>query len=149
MIGAISLAIATLFLKNATSGGNLWIIIGYQMIIGSLALIPFAILFEDTNITWSSSLIIAFFYTTLIPGLLATWIWFILVSEVGAIRGASFHFLNPFFGVLIAYIILGERKWIWIFILSFPFVAIFMYLLHGLLNIYLRDPFLKYIGIMG
>jgi hypothetical protein len=24
-----------------------------------------------------------------------------------------------------------------------------MYLLHGLLNIYLRDPFLKYIGIMG
>ena len=35
------------------------------------------------------------------------------------------------------------------FILSFPFVAIFMYLLHGLLNIYLRDPFLKYIGIMG
>lgn len=109
VIGAISLAIATLFLKNTTSGGNLWIIIGYQMIIGSLALIPFAILFEDTNITWSSSLIIAFFYTTLIPGLLATWIWFILVSEVGAIRGASFHFLNPFFGVLIAYIILGEN----------------------------------------
>ena len=49
----------------------------------------------------------------------------------------------------VSYIILGERKWIWIFILSFPFVAIFMYLLHGLLNIYLRDPFLKYIGIMG
>ena len=33
--------------------------------------------------------------------------------------------------------------------LSFPFVAIFMYLLHGLLNIYLRDPFLQYIGVMG
>ena len=48
-----------------------------------------------------------------------------------------------------SYIILGERKWIWIFTLSFPFVAIFMYLLHGLLNIYLRDPFLKYLGIMG
>ena len=32
---------------------------------------------------------------------------------------------------------------------SFPFVAIFMFLLHGLLNIYLRDPFLKYLGIIG
>jgi drug/metabolite transporter (DMT)-like permease len=128
MIGAISLAIATLFLRNATSGGNLWIIIGYQMIIGSLALIPFAILFEDINITWSFSLIIAFFYTTLIPGLLATWIWFILVSEVGAIRGASFHFLNPFFGVLIAYIILGENittsDYIGVIIISIGIIAV-------------------------
>jgi hypothetical protein len=24
-----------------------------------------------------------------------------------------------------------------------------MFLLHGLLNIYLRDPFLKYLGIIG
>ena len=31
------------------------------------------------------------------------------------------------------------------FILSFPFVAFFMFLLHGLLDIYLRDPFLKYV----
>ena len=51
---------------------------------------------------------IAFSYTTLIPGLLATWVWFVLVSEVGAIKGATYHFLNPFFGVLIAYIVLNE-----------------------------------------
>ena len=51
--------------------------------------------------------------------------------------------------LVLSYIALGERKWIWIFLLSFPFVAVFMYLLHGLLNIYLRDPFLKYLGIMG
>jgi len=35
------------------------------------------------------------------------------------------------------------------FIFSFPFVAAFMYLLHGVLNIYLRDPFLQSIGVMG
>ena len=34
-------------------------------------------------------------------------------------------------------------------IIFFPFVAIFMYLLHGVLAVYLRDPLLKYIGIMG
>ena len=59
------------------------------------------------------------------------------------------YFLSTSIFLVLSYFVLGERKWIWIFILSFPFVAIFMYLLHGLLNIYLRDPFLQYIGIMG
>ena len=108
IIGSISLAIATLSVKNAGSGGNLWIIVGYQMIIGSVVLLPFALFFEKINVIWSSKLLIAFSYTTLIPGLLATWVWFVLVSEVGAIKGATYHFLNPFFGVLIAYIVLNE-----------------------------------------
>ena len=59
------------------------------------------------------------------------------------------YFLSTSIFLILSYIILGERKWIWVFILSFPFVAVFMYLLHGLLNIYLRDPFLQLIGIMG
>ena len=59
------------------------------------------------------------------------------------------YFLSTSIFLVLSYIALGERKWVWIFILSFPFVATFMYLLHGLLNIYLRDPFLQYIGVMG
>ena len=59
------------------------------------------------------------------------------------------YFLSTSIFLVLSYIALGEKKWIWIFTLSFPFVAIFMSLLHGLLNIYLRDPFLQYIGIMG
>ena len=59
------------------------------------------------------------------------------------------YFLSTSIFLVLSYVVLGERKWFWIFILSFPFVAIFMYLLHGLLNIYLRDPFLQFIGIMG
>ena len=59
------------------------------------------------------------------------------------------YFLSTSIFLILSYVVLGERKWFWIFILSFPFVAMFMYLLHGLLNIYLRDPFLQYIGVMG
>ena len=59
------------------------------------------------------------------------------------------YFLSTSIFLVLSYIVLGERKWLWIFFLSFPFVAIFMYLLHGSLNIYLRDPFLQYIGVMG
>ena len=59
------------------------------------------------------------------------------------------YFLSTSIFLVLSYIVLGERRKIWIFILSFPFVEIFMYLIHGLLNIYLRDPFLKYLGIIG
>ena len=59
------------------------------------------------------------------------------------------YFLTTSLFLAVSYFILGERRWIWIFILSFPFVAIFMFLLHGLLNIYLRDPLLQWIGIIG
>ena len=58
-------------------------------------------------------------------------------------------FLSTSLFLIFAYYFLGERRWKLILIFSFPFVAIFMYLLHGLLAVYLRDPLLKYIGIMG
>ena len=50
----------------------------------------------------------AFAYTTLIPGLAATLIWFLLVGRVGPVRAASFHFLNPFLGVAIAALVISE-----------------------------------------
>jgi putative tricarboxylic transport membrane protein len=59
------------------------------------------------------------------------------------------YFLTTSLFLASSYYFLGERRWFLIFILSFPFVAGFMYLLHGVLEIYLRDPFLKYIGVMG
>ena len=58
-------------------------------------------------------------------------------------------FLSTSLFLVASYYFLGERRWKYILIFSFPFVAIFMYLLHGLLSVYLRDPLLKYIGIMG
>jgi drug/metabolite transporter (DMT)-like permease len=54
-------------------------------------------------------LVLAFSYTTLVPGLAATLVWFALVNRIGAVRAATFHFLNPVFGVLIAALLLGER----------------------------------------
>ena len=58
-------------------------------------------------------------------------------------------FLSTSLFLFFSYYFLGERRWIWMFILSFPFVALFMFLLYGLLDIYLRDPFLKMLGIIG
>ena len=58
-------------------------------------------------------------------------------------------FLSTSLFLFFSYYFLGERRWVWMLILSFPFVAIFMYLLHGILDVYLRDPLLKMLGIIG
>lgn len=109
LIGVLSLAVATLTVRGASSGGNLMMIVGLQMLIGSITLLPVGIMIETWDVNWSPALIGAFTYTTIFPGLIATLIWFWLVQEVGAVRAAVFHLLNPFFGVVIAALLLGER----------------------------------------
>ncbi|QDY68341.1 DMT family transporter [Qingshengfaniella alkalisoli] len=109
VIGVLALAIATLSVRGATSGGNVLMIVGLQMLVGSLILGGASLFTETWQITLTPQLIGAFLYTTLVPGLLATFVWFVLVNRIGAVRAATFHFLNPFFGVAIAAVLLGER----------------------------------------
>ena len=109
VIAAIALTVATLSMRNLSSGGNLLMVVGLQMLVGAAILAVVSAGTETINVTLSAPLIIAFIYTTLAPGLFATWIWFKLVERIGAVRAATFHFLNPFFGVAIAAAILGEK----------------------------------------
>ena len=73
----------------------------------------------------------------------------IIVTIYGFIILKAGFFLSTSLFLFLSYYFLGERRWIWMFVLSFPFVALFMFLLHGLLDVYLRDPLLKILGIIG
>ncbi|MCC5982954.1 MAG: DMT family transporter [Rhodobacteraceae bacterium] len=109
VIGVGALTVATLAVRGASAtGGNLLMVVGLQMLIGAAALAVPAVALESWEVTWSWRLVLAFIYTTLVPGLAATWVWFALVGRIGAVRAATFHFLNPFFGVAIAAALLGE-----------------------------------------
>ena len=83
-------------------------IVGLQMLVGSVSLGLVSLMVEEITVIWSWQLGAAFVYTTLVPGLAATFLWFMLVNRIGAVKAATFHFLNPFFGVLIAALVLGE-----------------------------------------
>ncbi|WP_299949976.1 DMT family transporter [uncultured Ruegeria sp.] len=107
--GALALTFATLAVRGATSGGNFMMVVGLQMLVGSAALFLAAPIFETIYIHPTLPFVLAFTYTTLFPGLLATLIWFLLLNRIGPIRAATFHFLNPVFGVTIAAILLGEK----------------------------------------
>ena len=109
LIGVAALAGATLYVGRVMSlNKNVVMIVGLQMLVGSITLFPFSLIFETWYIEWSTIFILAFLYTTLVPGLLGTIIWFLLVKRIGPVRAATFHFLNPFFGVLVAALILAE-----------------------------------------
>ncbi len=109
VIGMLALTVATLSARGASSGGNVLMVVGLQMLVGSVALAIPALALETIEVTFTWQLAAAFTYTLLVPGLLATWIWFTLVNHAGTVRASVFHFLNPFFGVLIAAIVLGEK----------------------------------------
>lgn len=108
VIGVIALTAATLLVRGATSGGNFLMVVGLQMLVGCVALSLATLAFETPRVNPSWPLFFAFTYTCLIPGLAATIIWFWLVNRIGATRAATFHFLNPFFGVAVAAVLLSE-----------------------------------------
>jgi drug/metabolite transporter (DMT)-like permease len=109
VIGVLALTVATLTMRGVSSGGNFLMVVGLQMFVGAVALLPFALLLEEFRVAWSWQLGAAYVYTILVPGLAATLVWFLLVHRIGAVKAATFHFLNPFLGVAIAAVLLGER----------------------------------------
>jgi len=109
LIGVAALTFATLAVRGATSGGNFMMVVGLQMLVGAAVLAAVAPFVETFRMDPTLELAIAFAYTTLVPGLAATFIWFLLLHRIGPIRAATFHFLNPAFGVIIAYLLLGEH----------------------------------------
>jgi len=129
-IAVASLTVATLMVRGASSGGNLLMIVGLQMLVGSAILLIPGLLFDQPLVNWSVKLVLAFSYTVLMPGLVATFIWFWLVQRIGAVKAATFHFLNPFFGVMIAAVLLGETLRIWdivgVLVIMFGILAVQM-----------------------
>lgn len=109
IVGVLALAVATLTLRGAAAGGNLWIVVGLQMLVGAATLFPVSLLLETWTVTVNARFLVALAYSSIVSGVIATMIWFILVRRIGATRAATFHFLNPFLGVLIAAAVLGER----------------------------------------
>ncbi|MEL6583002.1 MAG: DMT family transporter [Pseudomonadota bacterium] len=107
--GLAALTVATLIVRSAApAGDSVLMIVGLQMLVGAVTLLPLSALTETWEVTYSWPLFWAFSYTTIFPGLVATVTWFYLVQRIGPTRAATFHFLNPFLGVAIAAALLGE-----------------------------------------
>lgn len=127
-IGVGALTFATLMVRGAISGGNVIMTVGFSMLTGSIVLLFVAMATEEWVWNWSWQLGLAFSYSILVSGLAATLVWFYLVRRIGATRASSFHFLNPFLGIAIASLIVGEsltfRDIIGVAIISIGIIAV-------------------------
>lgn len=106
VLGALALTAATLAVRGA-GGGNMLTVVSLQMLVGAAVLLPLAMM-EPWHFAPSPRFFAAAAFLIFGSSLFGTWLWFRLVLRIGAVKAATFHFLNPAFGVGVAAITLGE-----------------------------------------
>ena len=109
LLGLIATTFSTIIVtKINISRSNILIVVGLQMISGSLFLLPLSYFFENWIVSFNMTFLFIFIYIAVFPGIIGPVIWFYLQKEIGAVKYSSFHFLVPFFGIGISYFLLGE-----------------------------------------
>ena len=73
-------------------------------------------------------------------------ILFALVFSYGLLIKTIGFFVSTNLFLVISYLYLGVRSYKVIIFSSFPVVAGLQFMLHGLLDVYIRDPFLQFLG---
>lgn len=74
---------------------------------------------------------------------------FALVFSYGILIKTIGFFVSTNLFLIISYLYLGVRSYKVIIFSSFPVVAALQFMLHGLLDVYIRDPFLQFLGVIS
>ena len=80
---------------------------------------------------------------------LKVFVLFVLVFTYGIIIKSVGFFLSTNLFLLISYYYLGVRSYKTLLLCSFPVVAGLQFMLHELLDVYIRDPFLQFLGVIS
>ena len=76
-------------------------------------------------------------------------ILFALVFSYGLLIKTIGFFASTNLFLITSYLYLGVRNYKVIIFSSFPVVAGLQFMLHGLLDVYIRDPFLQFLGVIS
>ena len=80
---------------------------------------------------------------------LKVFVLFVLVFTYGIIIKLIGFFIATNLFLLLSYYYLGVRNYKVLLLCSLPVVAGLQFMLHGLLDVYIRDPFLQFLGIIS
>ena len=76
-------------------------------------------------------------------------ILFALVFSYGLLIKTIGFFVSTNLFLIVSYLYLGVRNYKVIILSSLPVVAGLQFMLHGLLDVYIRDPFLQVLGVIS
>jgi putative tricarboxylic transport membrane protein len=76
-------------------------------------------------------------------------ILFALVFSYGLLIKTIGFFVSTNLFLIVSYLYLGVRNYKVIILSSLPVVAGLQFMLHGLLDVYIRDPFLQFLGVIS
>lgn len=109
MLGTCAFSLGTVLFKRAPVQLNLFALVGHQTVLGGLLLLPAALLLEDVHtVRYTPELLQSLLYLVLVVSVGATMLWFLLVRRSSASIASTYHFLNPVFGLLLGWGLLGE-----------------------------------------
>ena len=107
ILAAMGYSIAMMTISRKASDADGKAINGLAMALTSIIYLPFA-LAHLPNHAPSTKVTLALLTLGLIPTALAFFLFFILIAEIGAARGALVTYLNTAFAVILGILILGE-----------------------------------------
>lgn len=103
-------AIGTMWVKKRNKGSDPIMNAGWQMLFGGLFLIPISIVFDDYSaIQWSSELLFALFYLTLVGSVAAYACYFYAVTHLPITIVSLYAYINPVIAVILGWLILNEK----------------------------------------
>ena len=110
-VGALaSVVTGTILFKILAPKGSLWIGNGIQNLSGGIAVAPFAFMFSDvSDIVWSGRLLGSLVWLVVLGSIVAFFLWFYLLTVLGATAASAYHFLMPPLGMLFGWMVLGEH----------------------------------------
>ena len=109
LIGAIGVALGNVILKWLAGRGDVWMLMGLQLVIGSVPLFLFHYVFENTHVVaWNISFVVALLTLSIFGTAAVAALWFALLERVELGRINVFTFLTPVFGLIIGNVYFSE-----------------------------------------
>ncbi len=110
--GALAFSCATLILRARAQGAPVQALNFWQSIAGALALAPFAWLHgrgfgADEGLSLADPALLAILYLAVVVTIGGMTMWLALIRIAGAASASACHLMNPFFGALLAALVLG------------------------------------------
>lgn len=109
LVGALGVALSNVILKWLAGRGDIWMLMGLQLVIGSIPLFILSYAVESPiNVTWNIQFIIILFTLAVLGTAVVTVLWFTLLNYVELNRVNVFTFLTPVFGLIIGFTFFNE-----------------------------------------